>query len=221
VCWVFRHLRLDFLFCLRYETQSIVIAEENNAACPTKLWPKMDDDRDADSGYEDNTERTPLIAAENGGNGHQAKPPRRPAHRPMLSTASLASITNVHVPKVHSGETILNIICVIILVTACAGGFAGVPLTRILEDVVCHQYYGRVQSLDDPIDENLCKVDAIQSSVAFIFAIVGMCDAIVGFLAAFPWGIAADRYVMELPVFVSQFGIRHVLVGCTATDLSD
>ncbi|KAK8061520.1 hypothetical protein PG994_007886 [Apiospora phragmitis] len=125
-----------------------------------------------------------------------APPPRhrrRPAHRTAFSTTSIRSIASIHVPKVHKGDTIVNLLCAVLLVASSAGGFLSIPMTRLVEDAVCHKHYEQMQSVDSPIDENLCKLDSIQSKVAFIFAMYELVQSLSGFLAAFPWGIAADR----------------------------
>ncbi|KAI0126593.1 major facilitator superfamily transporter [Xylariales sp. AK1849] len=150
----------------------------------------MEDDRDHN--HDGATEQTPLV-----GDSEREQRPRRPRHRSMLS---VASITSVNVPKVHSGNAIVNLLCAILLISSSAGGFVAIPGTRIVEDTICHQYYDKVQSLDEAIDEKLCKGEWIQKKVAFIFASVAVCEAVVGFLAAFPWGIAADR-LGRRPVF--------------------
>ncbi|KAK7985378.1 major facilitator superfamily transporter [Apiospora saccharicola] len=119
---------------------------------------------------------------------------RRPGHRTAFSTTSIRSIAStIHVPKVHKGDTIVNLICGVLLVASSSGGFLYIPMTRLVEDAVCHKFYGQVQSADNPIDEKLCKLDSIQSDVAFIFATYELVQSLCGFLAAFPWGIAADR----------------------------
>lgn len=129
------------------------------------------------------TETAPLLTNER---------PRRPSHRQRLS---VTSITSVHVPKVHSGRTIVNLLCLIILISSSSTGLIGIPETRLLEDAACRQYYGLDGSTSDPIDEKHCKENAIQNKVAFILAIQSSADAAAGFLAAFPWGLAADRCV--------------------------
>lgn len=118
---------------------------------------------------------------------------QRPGHRTAFSTTSIRSIASIHVPKVHDGDTIVNLLCAVLLVASSAGGFFVIPMTRLVEDAVCHQHYEQMQSVDSPIDETMCKLEGIQSKVAFIFAMYELVQAICGFVAAFPWGIAADR----------------------------
>lgn len=124
--------------------------------------------------------------------------PRRPP--------STTSITNdhihIHIPKVHNKNTIVNLLCLIMFMAASSGGFLGIPQARIIEDVLCQSYYGsgkaRKQVLDghDSIDEDLCKLESIQSELVFILAISSALNAITGFVAAFPWSLVADRYMM-------------------------
>ncbi|KAI1103600.1 MFS general substrate transporter [Jackrogersella minutella] len=134
------------------------------------------------------SEATPLLGDDR---------PRRPTHRPTLSVTSLPSI---HVPKVHNGWTVVNLLCVIAFIASSATGFCDIPVMRIVEDVICRHYFGLKESADAPIDEQNCKVDAIQEKVAFIMALSSSLDAVVGFIAAFPWGLAADR-IGRRPVF--------------------
>ncbi|CAJ2500450.1 Uu.00g033030.m01.CDS01 [Anthostomella pinea] len=148
-----------------------------------------------DSGFE-HTEASPLLQDH----------PRRPAHRTGLSVASIASIAKL--PKAHRSNTIVNLLCLIIFIATSAGGFVAIPYTRLVEDVLCHQYYD-VESMQ-PIDENLCKENTIQSKLAFIIAIGGAIDAIVGFLAAFPWGLVADRFGRKP---VSALAIAGLVMG--------
>lgn len=139
-----------------------------------------------DSG--ETTESSPLLST--------PERPRRPPHRPTLSLTSIASV-HVHVPKVHSGRTVVNLLCLIAFVVSSSSGFTSIPVMRILEDIVCRQHYGLLEDVGGPVDEKLCKGDAIQAKVAFIMAIQSSLDAAVGFLAAFPWGLLADRYALR------------------------
>jgi MFS transporter, PCFT/HCP family, solute carrier family 46 (folate transporter), member 1 len=72
----------------------------------------------------------------------------------------------------------LNILCL-----ATGGSLLIVPVTRILEDILCHGYYDGLHGQDDSIDERLCKIDAIQSELAYLNGILSMIEATIGMLA--------------------------------------
>ncbi|KAJ4397730.1 hypothetical protein N0V93_001965 [Gnomoniopsis smithogilvyi] len=114
----------------------------------------------------------------------------RPGHRRFASVASLKSI---HVPQVHKKSTIINLICLTILLASSSGGFLQIPQARLIEDVLCHEYYDSAKSLDVPIDEQLCKAESIQGDLAYIIAITSALSAGVGFAATFPWSLVADK----------------------------
>lgn len=69
-----------------------------------------------------------------------------------------------------------------------------IPQARLIEDVLCHDYYNRAQSLDVPIDEKLCKAEWIQAELAYIMAITSALSAGLGLVATFPWSLLADRF---------------------------
>lgn len=82
------------------------------------------------------------------------------------------------------------------LLASASGGFLAIPTTRLIEDVLCREYYSELNiDLDRgaPIDEGLCKTESIQSNLSFILAIQSAAIATVSLLAAFPWSLAADR----------------------------
>ncbi|KAF2966230.1 hypothetical protein GQX73_g7347 [Xylaria multiplex] len=105
------------------------------------------------------------------------------------------------VPTAQKPGSIIIILCVIIFVASASGGFQNMAMTRIFEDILCRQYYDQIHSHDEPIDEDMCKVDAIQSELAYLFAVMSSLNAGVSVLAALPWGIAADK-IGRRPVFV-------------------
>lgn len=156
----------------------------------------MEGGREFDNEPDVYTEHTPLlgVAGEERARGlGDIEPPHRSSHQSRTPSEQPSIVPTVHIPKVHNNKAILNMLCAVYFVGASAGGFTSVPLTRIVEDVVCHRYYGPRRPSGELISEKLCKIEPIQAKVAFIFAITGMCEAAVGFLAAFPWGIVADR----------------------------
>lgn len=100
-------------------------------------------------------------------------------------------------PKVAPrGRGIVNLLSGAMLLAACSAGFLILPHTRILEDILCHDYYG----VDGPIDELLCKVDPVQSRLTAITGLKVGLEALVSLFAALPWGIAADS-IGRRPVF--------------------
>ncbi|PQE05037.1 major facilitator superfamily transporter protein [Rutstroemia sp. NJR-2017a BBW] len=126
---------------------------------------------------------------------------------PLIPPLSSSSTTHEqryvpHPPPSHSNTTILKLICGILFLAASATGLINVPLTKLVEDAVCRQYYGRPD-----IEEQLCKLETIQSDVAFIFARMGVCEAVVALFTALPWGIAADRIGRKLVFSLALLGM--------------
>ncbi|RYP52755.1 hypothetical protein DL768_002184 [Monosporascus sp. mg162] len=159
----------------------------------------QNDDRPGAAGA---AETSPLL----GGSGT----PSRPPHRPTLSAASLESLTSVHVPKVHKGSTIVGLLCIVVFVTTSSSGFIDTPLTRIIEDILCRRYYSSHGSHPlggDQIDEKLCKENIIQTDLQDIMSTMTMLSLIASFLAAFPWGLAADRFGRKPVIVLAVLGL--------------
>lgn len=128
----------------------------------------------------DHNEASPLLESS------QPTQHRRPVgHRRTTSLASL------HIPKAHRKRTILNLLLFGAFLASASSGFFSIPQTRLIEDALCHTYYG--QRGGAPISEDECKVETVQSELAFVIAISSALDAAVSFVAAFPWSLAADR----------------------------
>lgn len=126
------------------------------------------------------TESSPLLADE----------PRSPVQRELPPVASIARI---QLPQVHNGDGIVNMLCFITFAANAAGGLMGIPEARIVEDALCREYYGTKHSFEGPISEDMCKLEPIQSKLAYILATSVALDAIVAFSAALPWSIVVDR----------------------------
>lgn len=125
-------------------------------------------------------------------------PPRR-GRRDNLSISSIASsVSSLLAPIPHKKASVTNILYFITFIVSYAGGFVELPLTRLIEDHLCHDYYD-VESSTQPIDESLCKEDAIQKQLAYLLAVLSTLYSIVAFVAAFPMGIAADKSVPNSP----------------------
>lgn len=142
-------------------------------------------------------ESSPLLPGDsnsNTTNHHKTRRPRRPPHRPTLSVASLAS--SLTIPQAHDHTTFITLLCILIVAANAAGGFIEIPMARLVEDGLCRQYYEGGHTGQDPpppLDEAMCKVEPVQSKMAYLLALMSALDAIVGFCAAFPWSLVADR----------------------------
>jgi len=159
-------------------------------------------------------ERAPLLPPKSSSPSSSSSSSRQKQklHRSGFSITSVASsiatgITHVPIPKAQKdgGNSLTNILCAIVFLVSSSAGFVELPLTRLIEDILCHQYYGIVEEgqgvgqglklivNQTQIDESMCKEDAIQKKLAYLLAINAMLFAVVGCVSAFPWGLAADK----------------------------
>ncbi|KAJ2987440.1 hypothetical protein NUW58_g4503 [Xylaria curta] len=151
-------------------------------------------DRYSDDEFAESTEQTPFISEVRAPDDSHTNSPE------LRGRASSADSREGAVPLRRRPGVVITILCIIIFVASSSGGFQNMSMTRIFEDILCRQYYDQIRSNDDPIDEQMCKVDAIQSKLAYLFAIQSSLNAGVSVLAALPWGIAADK-IGRRPVF--------------------
>ncbi|KAI0539741.1 hypothetical protein GGR58DRAFT_210565 [Xylaria digitata] len=122
--------------------------------------------------------------------------PRHRRHGASLSISSIASsISRIQIPRPRNIVNVTNVLYFITFIASYSGGFIELPLTRLIEDIICHDYYD-VESRTQPIDESLCKEDAIQKELAYLLAVQSTLYSIIAFVAAFPWGLAADKSVL-------------------------
>ncbi|KAK5632635.1 hypothetical protein RRF57_008349 [Xylaria bambusicola] len=128
--------------------------------------------------------------------------PRHRHHGGSLSISSIASsISSFGISPLRNTSAAGNATTVLYFITftvSFSGGFIELPFTRLVEDILCHNYYD-VQSLTKPIDESLCKEDSIQKELVYLLAVQSTLWSIVAFAAAFPWGLAADKFVPRFP----------------------
>ncbi|POR39544.1 Uncharacterized protein TPAR_00264 [Tolypocladium paradoxum] len=103
-----------------------------------------------------------------------------------------------------------NIFC-----SAAAGSLVAVPITKLLEDNLCRRHYARFQDGAGAIDERLCKVEQVQSQLAWLTGALDSFEAVVGVIVALPYGVLADRYAtLFLPPSPSGLElIRPIRIG--------
>ncbi|THW17623.1 MFS general substrate transporter [Aureobasidium pullulans] len=121
-------------------------------------------------------------------------------------------------------KRVIILIALVIGITGIGGGLIGLPFVRLIEDAICQEYYaskpGRAEGSVSlfGVDEAHCKVDAVQSRLAYILAIQEMLDAIADLLAPTlaaslmtisPWlpfiiGISAMTFAMLLTILIPE-----------------
>ncbi|EEY17274.1 conserved hypothetical protein [Verticillium alfalfae VaMs.102] len=79
------------------------------------------------------------------------------------------------------------------------------PLFRLVEDAICHVHYQK--DLSEPIEEKECKVDEIQSQLAYLLGTGAVIGALVTLVVAFPYGVLADRLGRKPAFFLAYLGI--------------
>lgn len=98
-----------------------------------------------------------------------------------------------HIPQIqtlHDPRTILYTLVCLLFFSTLGGCIQVLPTTRIIEDVLCHQYYDGVIGqghigMRERIDEDLCKTDRIQKELAFVKGIWDALDAVPSGLSKF------------------------------------
>ncbi|XXH01344.1 hypothetical protein Hte_007702 [Hypoxylon texense] len=154
------------------------------------------------------SENTPLMGApENAGSAW------KPGHSRSSTLASIASLRNIHIPTAHKPSTVLGVFYILVFLASAAGAFLTIPMTRIYEDILCHEYFGTTPGVGEPIDEETCKVDVIQSRLAYLFAVLESLNAGLSCLVALLWGIAADRIGRKPVLAISSVGfVFYILI---------
>lgn len=88
--------------------------------------------------------------------------------------------------------------------TKCLVVFSGmlmlIPLYRLIEDALCRAHFDTTL----PVDEMECKVDAVQSRLAYLLGWMTLLNSAIAFLVAYPYGMLSDR-IGRRPVLVLSY----------------
>lgn len=114
--------------------------------------------------------------------------------RPLLAQDNDASYSNKE-QKINIKA--ISLIFLFTLVSDIADFVSIAPLTRVLEDITCRNYYNTASRPD----ESQCKIPQIQGPVAEIFGMQTFFDGIVGILLGLYFGALADR-IGRRPIFI-------------------
>lgn len=88
-------------------------------------------------------------------------------------------------------KTIVLLLALLMFSIVTSGMLIMMPIFRLVEDTVCHRYYKKDPS--EKIDERLCKVDGVQSELAYLGGWAALLHSVVGLMAALPYGVLADK----------------------------
>jgi hypothetical protein len=115
-------------------------------------------------------------------NGHGATPE---ANATLLRLRRSARWYQAQTPR----GVVLLMTWLVGVLTLC-GSISLIPLGRLIESVLCQRFYDTT----DPVPEDQCKGDEVQTELAWIGAWIGALGSVVSLVVAFPWSILSDRY---------------------------
>ncbi len=78
--------------------------------------------------------------------------------------------------QTSSPAVVVGLASAILFCLVLSATLALIPMVRLMEDILCRQHYGTT----DPIDEDRCKVDAVQNELVWLGAISSVIDSVVG-----------------------------------------
>ncbi|KAI1136459.1 MFS general substrate transporter [Hypoxylon sp. FL0543] len=162
----------------------------------------MSEGTDSDDEIAIATERTPLVRPADISEIPETPTPAWKRGRSKSPTLASIASTSISLSTPKKSGAVIGLFLLIVLTCSSADAFKQIPMTRIFEDILCHEYYGKTPGLDAPIDEALCKVDAIQSNLAYLFAVLEALNAGISCLVALFWAIVADR-IGRKPVYAT------------------
>ncbi|KAI1827491.1 major facilitator superfamily domain-containing protein [Xylaria intraflava] len=130
----------------------------------------------------------------------------RRAASSSISSWTSSSISSIHVVQPRENTYVTSILYLVTFMVTFSGGLIELPLTRLIEDTVCHGYYD-IGSSGRAIDESECKGDAIQKHLAYILAVRATLSSTVAFFATLPWGLAADKIGRKPVLAIAMCGL--------------
>ncbi|KAL7790899.1 major facilitator superfamily domain-containing protein [Trichoderma ceciliae] len=105
--------------------------------------------------------------------------------------------------QAKSAKTIVRTLAFLEFIIIGSGMLLLIPLYRLIEDSVCHVYYGD-DSLD-MIEEMKCKTDEVQARMAYLLGWLGLFHSIMSLLTTFPFGMLADK-IGRKPTMLLAYG---------------
>ncbi|EGR49493.1 uncharacterized protein TRIREDRAFT_59796 [Trichoderma reesei QM6a] len=113
--------------------------------------------------------------------------------------------------QVKSPKTAVRLIAFLEFLIIGSGMLLMIPIYRLIEDTVCHVYYGD-DSLE-MIDEMKCKTDEVQARMAYLLGWLGLFNSIMSLLTTFPYGMLADKVGRKPTILLAYAGMGLAAVS--------
>jgi hypothetical protein len=156
----------------------------------------------SDSAYMDDpeTEQAPLIAlGDDDDHGHDVEvagdnvgangTANGHATAAEINTPALRLKRSARWYQAKTPRTVVLLMTWLICVMTLSGSIVVIPIGRIIESVLCQKFYDTTE----PIPEEKCKGDEVQTELAWIGALIAALEAVIHLVVAFPWSILSDR----------------------------
>lgn len=92
-------------------------------------------------------------------------------------------------------------ICALIeFLTTFGNAITSVPGTRLIEGAVCQRYYGT----DFRISELFCKIDGIQTNLAYLLGTYSCLTSLPSLFLAIPYGLLSEHFDRRLILLVNS-----------------
>ncbi|KAK4452936.1 major facilitator superfamily domain-containing protein [Podospora aff. communis PSN243] len=125
--------------------------------------------------------------------------------RPLVTRPTTPSNSN-HTNGNRSHWRLVLAIAALDLILNATTQLTVVPSLTILQDIVCRQHYAHVQ-LDPSVHfEDRCKVEPVQSEIAYINAWRDSLEILPALFLAVPYGALADRIGRKFVFLLAVFG---------------
>ncbi|KAH6646789.1 major facilitator superfamily domain-containing protein [Truncatella angustata] len=130
--------------------------------------------------------------------------------RPLLESSDLSGPRAP--PHQHNDSTrrafLTAVLCALIIFVYSLGSATMLtPMSKIFEDIICHNHARRQPQAHHALGEDRCKAPDVQSELASLQAWSATLEYIPGLLVAVPYGTIADRFGHKLVLSLSSTGV--------------
>lgn len=136
-------------------------------------------------------------------------PPRwakwRRHSRGSAAVSGPSSGPTLRLPQVQSPRAVIFTLSCLKFVILGSGLLVMMPMVRLLEDAFCHQHYGKDPA--EPIPEMECKIDEVQTRLAYLGGIGAVIASVITLITTFPYSILADKVGRKPALLLSWIGI--------------